>query len=236
MKETELYKPVKKLLEEKGYVIKGEVDDADIAAVREDELLIVELKTSFSIKLLTQAAKRQRMTDFVYIAIPRPVYKKRFNKDFKDREFLLRRLGLGLILVAMDAKEPYAVIAIEPGGFDFKRSRAASAKKTASLLREHAGRSSDFNTGGSVRKKLVTAYRENALMIAYVLNKNGCMKTRDLKNSGCPANTTAILYDNHYEWFEKTARAQYRLSKKGKKALVEYREILKHIVKEENDE
>ncbi|HBN82321.1 MAG TPA: hypothetical protein DDZ89_00600, partial [Clostridiales bacterium] len=102
MKETELYKPVKELFEKMGYTVNGEVTDMDVTAVRGDELIVVEMKTGFNVTLLLQAVKRQKITEQVYVAIPRPTYKKRFSQDFKDKEYLIRRLSLGLILVAMD--------------------------------------------------------------------------------------------------------------------------------------
>jgi len=236
MKETELYNPVKSLLEALGYDIKAEVSDVDIAAVREDELLIVELKTLFNMKLLMQAVKRQRLTEKVYIAIPRPAYKKRFSKDIKEKEFLLRRLSLGLIYVVMQVEKPYASIVFEPRPFNMNLSIAKTKKRREKLLKEYNGRTSDYNTGGSVRTELVTAYRENALQIAYFLNKYENMKTKELRDAGCSGKTTSILYDNYYGWFEKVGRAEYRLSASGKEAVVKYRQIVKHIIKEQNDE
>ncbi len=229
MKETELYQPVKELLEKQGYEIKAEVKDVDIAAMKNGNLLIVELKTSINLKLLIQAAKRQRMTDLVYAAVPRPSFKKRFNKGFEDRKYLLKRLGIGLILVAMDADIPYAAVDFEPAVFDMAKSRAASSKKTASLINEMKSRSSSENKGGSNRTKLVTAYREKALKIACRLEGGACMKTGELKDEGCPPETTKILYDNYYGWFERTGRAQYRLSEKGRRALKKYSSVLEYI-------
>ncbi len=233
MKETELYNPIKLLFEADGYDIKAEVAGADIAAVKEDELLLVEMKTSFSMRLLIQAVKRQRITEEVYIAIPRPVYKKRFSKDIKDKEFLLRRLSLGLIYVVTDVEKPYATIVFKPRPFNMNLSIAKTKKRKEKLLKEYNGRSSDFNTGGSVRTKLVTAYRESSLKIAYFLNKSESMKTKELKEAGCSPKTTMILYDNHYGWFEKVGRAEYKLSALGKEALINYRQIVKHIIKEQ---
>ncbi|MBN2557436.1 MAG: hypothetical protein JXB33_01635 [Clostridia bacterium] len=230
MKETDLYPPVKEFLESQGYSIRSEVMDADIAAVKDGRLLIVELKTSINLKLLTQLVKRQRMTDSVYAAVPRPAYKRRFGKDFRDKAYLLRRLGIGLILVALDAREPYAAVEFEPGSFDMKRSRASSSGRTAGLIREIEGRSADFNKAGSVRSKLVTSYRENSLRAAYEMRNKEAMSTTELKNAGCTPGITRILYDNHYGWFERTGRGCYRLSDSGKTALEEYKAIINHIV------
>ena len=51
MLETELYLPVKAFLEAQGYRVRGEVKNCDIAATKDDELLIVELKTSANMTL-----------------------------------------------------------------------------------------------------------------------------------------------------------------------------------------
>ncbi|MCK5757847.1 MAG: hypothetical protein KAH14_02050 [Clostridiales bacterium] len=236
MKEVELYNPVKTLLESEGYDIRAEVASVDISAIKDDELLIVEMKTAFNMKLLMQAVKRQRMSQNVYIAIPRPIYKKRFSKDNKDREYLLRRLSIGLIYIILDVEDPYAVFVFPPGDFNMNISRGKTAKRTQRLLKEHRGRSENYNTGGSVRTKLVTAYRENSLKIAYTLKDRESMKTKELREAGCSDKTTTILYDNHYGWFLKVSRAEYTLSEDGEKALKEYREIVKHIVKDKNDE
>ena len=72
IRETELYEPVKALLEGQGYVVKGEVGDADIVAVRDgDDPVIVELKTGFSLALYHQGIARQALSDDVYLAVPR---------------------------------------------------------------------------------------------------------------------------------------------------------------------
>lgn len=236
MKETDLYIPVKELLEADGYNIKAEVFDADIAAIKGDELMIVELKTSLNMKLILQAVKRQRMTDNVYVAVPRPVYKKRFSKDIKEREYLLRRLSLGLIYVSFEAQHPYAVVKFPPAPFNMKISRGKTTKKTERLIKEHKGRSADYNSGGSVRTKLVTAYRENSLKIAFFLKEKDSMKTKELRDAGCPEKTADILYKNYYGWFEKVGRAEYRLSKSGEKAIVKYNKIIENIINDSGNE
>ncbi|HPQ47499.1 MAG TPA: DUF2161 family putative PD-(D/E)XK-type phosphodiesterase [Clostridia bacterium] len=229
MKETDLFQPVKKLLEELGYDIRSEVKDADIAAMKDGELLIVELKTSYNLKLLIQAAKRQRLTESVYIAIPRPVYKKRFKRDFKDKEYLLKRLGLGLIFVAMDVEEPYASVIMDPCDFDMERSRVNSGRRKARLLEEYRGRSANYNKGGSVRAKLITAYREKALSVAFIMKDKDSVTGSEIKKDGGPPDATNILYNNYYGWFEKLGRGTYRLSDEGQRALEEGIEILKSI-------
>lgn len=236
MKETDLYNPVKELLEAEGYNIKAEVSDVDIAAIKENELLIVELKTSLNLKLILQAVKRQRLTETVYVAIPRPVYKKRFNKDIRDKEYLLKRLSLGLIYVNFESEKPYAAVKFDPAQFNMKISRGKSGRKTKLLIKEHQSRSDDYNTGGSVRTKLVTAYRENSLKIAYILKDSNSMKTKELRDAGAPDKTTEILYKNYYGWFEKVGRAEYKLTEQGEKAIIKYRQIIKNIIRDSDYE
>mgnify|MGYP001013572129 FL=1 len=56
VRETDLYLPVKRLLEGQGYTVKGEVGAADIVAMRDgDDPVIVELKAGFSLSLFHQA-------------------------------------------------------------------------------------------------------------------------------------------------------------------------------------
>ena len=54
-KESDMYLPIKKYLEAGGYTVTAEVKNADVTAVKGDELVILELKKQFNIKLLFQA-------------------------------------------------------------------------------------------------------------------------------------------------------------------------------------
>jgi hypothetical protein len=73
LNETDLYAPVKKLLEEQGYTVRAEVDRCDLVAVRGGEPpVIVELKQRFALSLVYQGIKRQRITDVVYLTAATP--------------------------------------------------------------------------------------------------------------------------------------------------------------------
>ena len=72
IQESDLYPPVKALLEGQGYEVKGEIGAADVVACRDaEEVVVVELKTGFSLSLFHQAIERQAVTDAVYVAVPR---------------------------------------------------------------------------------------------------------------------------------------------------------------------
>ena len=59
--ETSLYRPVKVFLEGLGFVVKGEVRDCDLVALKGDNLPVVvicELKLTFTLELILQGVDR----------------------------------------------------------------------------------------------------------------------------------------------------------------------------------
>jgi len=102
-----------------------------------------------------------------------------------------------------------------------RRSRKAADR----LMREFAGRSGDYNTGGSTRRKLVTAYRERSLQCALALHCHGPSAPRQVRDwTGC-ANPGTLLRDNVYGWFARVEKGVYRLTPAGAQALRDYREV-----------
>ena len=92
--ESDLYAPVKALLEGQGYVVKGEVRGCDVVAVRGQEPpVIVELKRVFGLGLVLQGVDRLALSDRVYLAVGQ------WPKRMKNVKKLCRRLGLGLMVV-----------------------------------------------------------------------------------------------------------------------------------------
>ena len=57
-RETDLYEPVRRFLEEEGYTVQAEVKGCDVAAVKNGHLVIVELKKAFNLRLVYQARSR----------------------------------------------------------------------------------------------------------------------------------------------------------------------------------
>ena len=71
MKESDLYLPLKRFLETRGYEVKGEVHDCDVLARRNnEEAIVVELKLSLNLDVVLQAVARLALTSQVYIGIP----------------------------------------------------------------------------------------------------------------------------------------------------------------------
>jgi hypothetical protein len=216
VKETDLYAPVKHLLEAQGYEVKGEIGAADVVAVRGAEApVIVELKTAFSLSLFHQATERQALTDAVYVAVPRGTGAQ-FLKALKNNKGLCRRLGLGLITVRM--KDELVEIHLDPAPYTPRQSK----QKRQRLLREFARRVGDPNDGGATRQGLMTAYRQDALQCLCVLSKNGPTKAAHVAKASGVDTARRIMADDHYGWFERVATGIYALSPKGEAAVQEF--------------
>jgi hypothetical protein len=229
IRETDLYMPVHDYLESLGYQVQGEVNGCDLAAVMGDDLIVVELKTAFNLKLLCQAVKRQRVTESVYVAVPRPKGGTR-TAAWGEMCMLLRRLEIGLITVALNKKTDQVEVHFHPNTFDRLKSMRANKRVRYSIIKETAGRSGHYNTGGANKTKLITAYREQVIHIVCCMMKYGAMSPSQLKKMGTSAKTSNILRDNHYGWFVKTARGVYDLDDSAREFLKGYPELQEHYM------
>lgn len=206
LKETDLYPPVKALLEGQGYEVKAEIGAADVVACRGADVVIVELKTAFSLSLIHQAIARQAITDDVYVAVPLGPGGSR-GKAFRANLSLCRRLGLGLISVRM--RDGLVEVHVDPGPYAPRQSKA----KRKQLLRAFQRLEGDPNLGGQTRVGLMTAYRQDALKCVEVL-RDGPLRGAQVAKAASVPNATRLMADNHYGWFEKVARGVYQLSDK----------------------
>jgi len=214
VRETDLYPPVKALLEGQGYEVKGEVGAADVVACRGDEEpVIVELKTGFSLSLFHQGIERQSITDAVYIAVPRGTGAAA-RKSISSNTQLCRRLGLGLLTVRL--KDGLIEIHADPAPFRPRKSK----QKKARLLREFAKRTGDPTKGGSTRKGLITAYRQDALRCLQFLHTKGPTKASDVAKACDVKTARQIMYDNHYGWFDRKEKGIYATTAQGTSALL----------------
>ncbi len=216
--ETDLYQPVKSYLTEQGYEVKAEVGAADIVACRGDEdPVIVELKTGFTLGLFHQAIARQSVTDAVYVAVARGPG-KRFLSALKNNLKLARRLGLGLITVRLS--DGLVEVHLDPAPYAPRKSKQRKDR----LLKEFARRVGDPNTGGSTRVTLVTAYRQDAMRCADHLNANGPCRGAEVARATGVARATRMMADDHYGWFERVERGIYGLTPKGRQSLAKREE------------
>ncbi len=204
LKEESMYEPIRNLLEEEGFHIQTEVGHADIVGEKAGEMIIVEMKTSFSLKLVYQVIERQRVTENVYAAIPLD-YKKLRSRSYKDMVKLLKRLGVGLIVVHVRRRGMEAEIVFNPGVYTYNKSHV----KKGRIVKEIKERSDTYNSAGITGQKLITAYREKAIHVACLLMERGPLSTKVIREETENPKVTKILQDNHYGWFNRVSRGVY---------------------------
>lgn len=212
-KETDLYAPIRAFLEEEGYQVQAEVKHCDIAAVKDGQLVVVELKKAFNLKLVYQALERQSLTEQVFVAIPRPKKGHR-EKAWKDMLRLLKRLELGLLTVALDSPLQTVDVVLEPSDSLAWKNR----KKREQVQVEMKNRQMDVNVGGMTRRKIITAFREKSIRLACILEREGQVSTAVLRERGME-DCIGILSRNYDKWFQRVEKGVYALSEKGKEAL-----------------
>jgi hypothetical protein len=220
--EKDMYEPIRNFFIDQGFDVRAEVNHCDVCAMKDEELVIIELKRNLSIELLLQAVKRQKTADFVYLAVPKPK-KRTTTSKWRDICHLIRRLELGLILVTVRKSKSVIEVAVHPEPFNREKSVQVNKRNRSKLIDEFKGRCADYNTGGVTGKKLMTAYRERALMVACCLDTFGPCSAASLEKYGVDKKKAyTILYKNHYGWFYKIDKGTYELAEAGKEALKLY--------------
>lgn len=204
--ESDLYAPVKALLEGQGYNVKGEIHGCDVVAVRgSDPPVIVELKRAFGLGLVLQGIDRLAVSDTIYLAVGA------WPRNMRDVKKLCRRLGFGLMVV----DRTRADVLLDPAPWKPRKNK----RRVGRLLGEHARRVGDPNRGGaSTRVPMMTAYRQEALRCAALLKK-GAMKLADMRGAADVPNAAKILQQDYYGWFERIERGVYGLTPAGRRGL-----------------
>ena len=212
--EANLYLPVKRFLERLGFEVKGEICACDLVAIRDGApaaVIIAELKLTFTLDLVLQAVDRSAACDEVWLAV-RASRRGRGREHDRRVKKLCRLLGFGLLAVAPSNK---VEVIVEPVPWRPRRD----AKRRSAIVTEHRRRQGDPAVGGSTRRPIMTAYRQQALSCAAALAQAPA-RPRDLK----PAIPDApkILLRNVYGWFIRIERGVYVLSDAGRAALAQW--------------
>lgn len=210
LRETDLYLPVKTWLEAQGFEVKAEVGVVDVMAQRpHEDPVIIELKTGFSLTLLQQAVARQRVTDWVYVAVPRWNGKSGW-RTFKGNVGLCKRLGVGVLSVRPD--DGHVQAHCDPVEFRPRKSRP----RRGALLKEFERRQGDPNLGGT-RGRITTAYKQEMLRCAAYLLANGPSKGAVVAKATQVQAATRMMREDHLGWFQKVAVGVYDLAPAGRK-------------------
>lgn len=216
--ETSLYLPVKRFLEGMGFEVKGEILGCDVVALDQGTpaaVVICELKLAFTLELLLQAADRLAVCDEVWIAVRASRRGRGREADPRVRK-LCRLLSFGLLVVSASGKTD---VLVEPVPWKPRRD----GKRRSRIVDEHRRRQGDPAAGGSTRKPIMTAYRQQALACASAL-ATAPARPRDLK-ADIP-DAPKILLGNVYGWFVRVERGVYALTPVGRDALVRWKDYL----------
>lgn len=230
MKESDLYYPIKNYFESLGCTVEGEVKSCDVIVKMEEEYLAIEMKQELNFKVILQAVQRQKMFDLVYIAIP---IKKinQASRIFREKIHLLKRLGLGLLLI-----EPKTVVVTcvqQPIESNQRQILSANKKRKEKVIQEFEKRILKNNIGGVHQQKINTYYRQQCCQVAYYLKEKPNSAVGLMKMGLERKRTHQILYDNHYGWFERTEiRGNYQLSELGREMVKNNQEMLQKLVSE----
>jgi hypothetical protein len=218
-READLYPGVKAFLTQQGYDVKGEVRGCDVVAVRRGEPpVVVELKLAFNLTLLLQGIERLALTDRVYLAVARPRSRRAVASVYRRSvRRLCRRLGLGLMTIGPPPCGDVEVL-VDPVPYRPRKD----AKRARLLLGEHARRQGDPNRGGLTRTPLMTAYRQEALRCALLIDRDGRASLKGLRATGLVPNATRILGRDVYGWFLREARGVYRLSDRARQDVARF--------------
>ena len=133
-------------------------------------------------------------------------------------------MGLGLLAVSLEP-EPGVEALLDPAPYRPRLQKRAADR----LLREFQRRVGDPNAGGSTRRKLMTAYRQDALRCAACLQCNGPTKAAAVARAAGVPRARAIMYADHYGWFERPGGASagvYALTPNGADALRDHADTL----------
>ncbi len=220
--ETSLYKPVKRFLESLGFEAKGEVCGCDIVAVERGgqskvaaAVVIAELKLTFTLELVLQAVDRTAVCDEVWVAV-RASRKGRGREGDPRVKKLCRFLGFGLLCVFASGKVD---VLVEPSPWKPR----TDAKRRSRIVDEHRRRRGDPTSGGSTRRPIMTAYRQQALCCAVAM-RVAPARPRDIKLLVPEA--PKILQGNVYGWFIRVERGVYGLTDAGRAALATWKDYL----------
>ena len=216
--ETSLYQPVKVFLEGLGFVVKGEVRDCDLVALKGDNLPVVvicELKLTFNLELILQGVDRATASDEVWLAARLSSRGRGRESDARFRN-LCRMLGFGLLGVLPNGQVEVLVSPTAP-------MPRKNTRRRSRLVEEHRRRRGDPAEGGGSRAPIMTAYRQRALASAAALAE-GPRRSRDLKASIPDAYN--ILHRNVYGWFVAVERGVYDLTETGRRALLRWPQMI----------
>lgn len=231
--ESDLAAPVTEFLNKLGYEVKSEVKNCDLVAVRGDEApVVVELKAAFNLKLLLQGVDRTTLTDLVYIAFHDGPGKSTWKKDRRLILRTCRMLGLGILVLKSNRDGSMRVLPeLDPGPYEPRKN----PRKSKGLAKEFSHRVGDANLAGTTRRKIVTAYRQDALRLAHALQDGEPRSLANLRKLSNVEEAAKFMQRDVYGWFERAGRGVYQITPVGAQALEEFSDVVENLLKADAD-
>ena len=166
------------------------------------------MKQSFTLELVLQAVDRACACDEIWLAVAASKRGRGRENDARVKR-LCRLLGFGLFTPA----EGRVDVVAAPAPWKPRRD----AKRRSRIVEEHRRRKGYPIVGGSTWVPQMTAYRQQALVVANALASTPT-RPRDLRILAPDA--AKIVQGNVYGWFERIERGLYGLTSSGRVALV----------------
>ena len=134
-------------------------------------------------------------------------------------------IGLGLITVRGGGAGPARVeVYLDPAPYRPRPNK----RRRARLVGEFERRVGDPNRGGTNRRAIMTAYRQDALRRAVALDE-GPARVAAVRAATGVGRAPRVLQRDVYGWFERVSYGTYALTPAGVRALDEYAAALPEL-------
>ena len=100
LKEKDLFEPLKNWLEAQGFTVYAEYNGIDVIAVKEDEVVAIEMKKTMNLKVIDQILNVRDRVNKAYVCVFNQPKKRAFqDNNMSIGEQILRKLNVGLIKI-----------------------------------------------------------------------------------------------------------------------------------------
>ncbi len=202
MTEQELAIPVVEWLQSQHWDVYQEVQFfsggpiMDIVAVRDNIMMVVEVKKSLGLAVMAQAKRSLWQSHYTAVAVPKPVY--RAYSSNPEREFaksICKSLGIGVIEVSGIRDGKFVRQEVDP-----KLIRTSHSQAKCHMECLHEGHKTS-STAGSANGGHWTPYRQTMDNVKRILKQHGPLTLKEIMK---------ILKGDHHYSSEQSARGSIR--------------------------
>ena len=208
--EIEVARPVVTYFESIGYTVYKEVQynhgaRADIVAVHDGRVVVVECKTTLGLAVMEQALFWRGLAHWVYVAVPQS---RQVPTGRRFAERVLRDYGIGCFRV--DTLNQQCRAASEP-----VMNRKAKVKALIDSLSEQQRTYSD---AGNARSEYWTPYRQTCLNLRWYVDRNpGCSLKDAIADIRHHYSSPGVARSSLLKWIESGSVPGVKLERDGKK-------------------